>query len=75
MNGGIGWVTSEWGVAGSVALTRASDRENRLIGVGGFYQLHPNIQIRADVVSFREERLLFPTERGMASVVEVLFTI
>lgn len=68
-------MTPEWGVAGSAAYTKASDRKNRLFGVGGFYQLHPNIQIRADVVSFREERLLFPTERGMASVVEVLFTI
>ncbi|WP_196490772.1 hypothetical protein, partial [Erythrobacter donghaensis] len=68
-------VTPEWGVAGSVAYTRASDRENRLIGVGGFYQLHPNIQIRADVVSFREERFLLSTDSGFASVVEVLFTI
>lgn len=75
VNGGVGWVTPEWGVAGSVAYTRASDRENRLIGVGGFYQLHPNIQIRADVVSFREERFLIATDSGFASVVEVLFTI
>lgn len=75
VNGGVGWVTPGWGVASSVALTRASDRENRLIGVGGFYQLHPNIQIRADVVSFREERFLVSTDSGIASVVEVLFTI
>jgi hypothetical protein len=75
VNGGVGWITPGWGVAGSVALTRASDRENRLIGIGGFYQLHPNIQIRADVVSFREERFLVSTDSGIASVVEILFTI
>ncbi len=75
VNGGVGWVTPGWGVAGSVALTRATGRENRLIGVGGYYQLHPNIQIRADVVSFREERFLIGTDSGIASVVEVLFTI
>ena len=75
VNGGVGWVTQGWGVAGSVALTRASDRENRLIGVGGYYQLHPNIQIRADVVSFREERFLIATDSGIASVVEIQFTI
>ncbi|MBA4044654.1 MAG: hypothetical protein C0471_09585 [Erythrobacter sp.] len=75
VNGGVGWITPDWGVAGSVALTRSSDRENRLIGVGGFYQLHPNIQLRADVVSFREERFLIATDSGIASVVEVLFTI
>lgn len=75
VNGGVGWVTPEWGVAGSVAYTKASDRKNRLIGVGGFYQLHPNIQLRADVVSFREERFLIATDSGIASVVEILFTI
>lgn len=75
VNGGVGWVTPGWGVAGSAALTRASDRENRLIGFGGFYQLHPNIQIRADIVSFREERFLIATDSGIASVVEISFTI
>lgn len=68
-------MTPRWGVAGSVAYTRASDRENRLIGVGGFYQLHPNIQVRADVVSFREERFLIAIDSGIASVVEILFSI
>jgi hypothetical protein len=75
VNGGIGWITPKWGVAGSAALTRATDRENRLIGVGGFYQLHPNIQVRADVVSFREKRSGIAIDAGIASVVEVLFTI
>jgi predicted porin len=75
VNGGVGWITPEWGVAGSAAMTRSSERENRLIGVGGFYQLHPNIQLRADVVSFREERLRISTDSGIASVVEVLLTI
>jgi hypothetical protein len=36
INGGVAWVTPDWGVATSAALTRASDRENRLIGIGGF---------------------------------------
>lgn len=75
MNGGIGWITPSWGLVGSVALTRAPDRANSLIGVGGYYQIHPNIQIRADVVSFREKRLLVATDSGIASVVELLFTI
>jgi predicted porin len=75
VNGGVGWVTPEWGVAGSVAYTKASDRDNRLFGVGGFYQLHPNIQVRADVVQFREEQLLIGVNDGVAAVMEVLFTI
>lgn len=75
VNGGVGWITPEWGVAGSAALTRASDRENRLIGVGGFYRFHPNIEVRADMVSFREERFMLSTDKGFATVVELLFTI
>lgn len=75
VNGGVGWVTPEWGVAGSVAYTKASDRKNRLFGVGGFYRIHPNIELRADVVQFREERFLISVNEGVASVVEVLFTI
>ena len=75
VNGGIGWVTPDWGVAGSVAYTKASDRKNRLIGVGGFYRLHPNIEVRADIVQFREERFLISIDDGIASVVEISFTI
>lgn len=75
VNGGVGWVTPDWGVSGSVAYTKASDRENRLIGAGGFYQLHPNIQVRADVVQFREEQLLVGVNDGVAVVAEILFTI
>lgn len=75
VNGGIGWVTPDWGVAGSAAYTKSSQLENRLIGFGGFYRIHPNIELRADVVRFREEPLAFPTRDGVVSVVEVLFTI
>jgi len=75
VNGGVGWVTPEWGVAGSAACTKASDRKNRLFGVGGFYQLHPNIQLRADVVQFREERFGISADDGIVSIVEVAFTI
>jgi hypothetical protein len=75
INGGIAWVTPDWGVAGSVAYTEASDRDNRLIGVGGFYRVHPNIELRADVVQFREERFLISRDEGVAAVVEVLLTI
>lgn len=75
VNGGIGWVTPEWGVAGSAAYTKSSQLENRLVGIGGFYRIHPNIELRADVVRFREEPLALPKRDGIVSVVEVLFTI
>ncbi|NCP14065.1 MAG: porin [Sphingomonadales bacterium] len=75
INGGVGWITPIWGVAGSVAYTNASDRKNRLFGVGGFYRIHPNVELRADVVKFREERLPIAVDDGIASVIEVTFII
>jgi predicted porin len=75
INGGVGWVTPDWGVAGSAAYTKASDRKNRLVGVGGFYQIHPNIQLRGDVVQFREERFLLDVNDGVVVVIEIAFTI
>jgi len=75
VNGGLGWVTPEWGLAASAAYTKASDRENQLFGAGGFYQLHPNIQLRADIVRFREEQLLVGVNKGVAAVMEIAFII
>lgn len=75
VNGGIGWVTRSWGVAGSAAYTKASDRSNRLIGVGSFYRVTRNIELRADVVQFREERLMQLRDEGVSAVVEVQLTI
>jgi hypothetical protein len=75
INAGVGWVTPDWGVAASAAQTEAFDRKNRLFGVGGFYRIHPNIELRADVVQFREERFLISVDDGVSAVAEVLFTI
>ncbi len=75
VNGGVAWVTPVWGVAGSAAFTEASDRDNRLFGIGGYYRVHPNIILRADIVRFREERFQLFIDKGFASVAEVLFTI
>lgn len=75
VNGGIGWVTPEWGVSGSAAYNRSSLLKNRLVGVGGYYRIHPNIELRADVVRFDEEPLALPKRDGVVGVVEVLFTI
>jgi len=75
INYGIAWVMPDWGIAGSAAYTEASDRQNRLIGFGGFYRLHPNIQLRADVVQFREERFRISVDDGVAAILELQLTI
>jgi len=75
VNGGIGWVTPDWGVSGSAAYNKSSLLKNRLVGIGGYYRIHPNIELRADVVRFNEEPLALPKRDGVVSVIEVLFTI
>lgn len=75
VNGGVGWIESDWGVAGSLAVTKASDRKNRLIGAGGFYRLTPNIELRADVVQFRETFRNLAANDGIVGVLELQLTI
>lgn len=76
VNGGVGWVETDWGIAASAAFTKASDRENRLFGAGGFYRLTPNIELRADVVQFREELRLDPDANdGVVGVLELQLSI
>ncbi len=75
INGGVGWVEDRWGVSSSIAFTEASSLSNRLIGVGAFYAFTPNVQLRSDVVYFREKRTGFAVENGAVAMLEIQFTI
>jgi hypothetical protein len=75
VNGGIGWVETLWGVAASAAFTKASDRENRLFGIGGYYRVTENIELRADMVQFREEQFPLAVDEGIVGVFEVQLSI
>lgn len=75
VNGGVGWITERWGAAFSGAFTEAFDRNNRLLGLGGFYAITTNFQIRVDVVQFREERVGRTPEQGVVALLELQFTI
>lgn len=75
VNGGVSWVEDKWGVSVSASSTRATGQTNRLIGLGGYYALTPNVQIRADVVNFRERRSGRATDDGLVGLVELQFTI
>lgn len=75
INGGLAWVEPEWGVATSAAYTKASDRSNRLIGVGGFYRLTPNLEVRTDLVRFREKQLFLPFDSGVVGILELQLRI
>jgi Gram-negative porin len=75
VNAGVGWIADRWGVSFSGAATRAAGQSNRLFGLGGFYAITPNVQIRADVVNFREQRAGRTTDKGTVGLVELQFTI
>ena len=74
-NAGVGWVRDRWGVSVSTAFTTASDRNNRLFGLGAFYALSPNLQLRSDIVQFRERRLGLATEQGVVGIMQLQLTI
>ena len=75
INGGVGWVADKWGVSFSGAATRSTGQTNRLFGIGGFYAITPNIQIRSDVVNFRERRTGRADVKGTVGLVELQITI
>lgn len=72
-NAGVAWRASRWGVAASVAQTRSSQGENRLIGAGGYYELNAFWVARADVVSIREEDARGRARDGMVALAEISF--
>lgn len=75
-NAGAGWIENRWGVSFSSAYTQSSEQSNRLLGLGGFYAITPNIQVRSDVVQFRENPVgRRQTENGVVAVFEVQLTI
>jgi predicted porin len=75
INTGISWVEDTWGVSFSAARTEASTQINKLFGLGAFYSLTPNIQLRADIVNFREQRFGDPLEKGTVGLLEIQFSV
>ncbi len=75
INGGVAWVRDNWGASLSVARTTASTETNRLIGIGGFYSVTPNIQLRADIVNFRENHRNSRLNKGTVGILEVQVSI
>lgn len=75
VNGGVAWVEDRWGVSASSSLTKSSERRNRLFAIGGFYSLTRNIQIRSDVVQFREQRTGRIAENGLVGILELQIMI
>jgi Gram-negative porin len=75
VNAGVSWVEDNWGAAFSAAATNATGQDSRNFGVGGFYSLTRNLQLRGDLVQFRERRAGRATENGIVAVLELQLTI
>jgi Gram-negative porin len=75
INAGASWVEDKWGAAFSAATTQQAGQVTRSFGVGGYYALSRNFQLRGDVVQFRETRFARPTQNGLVAVLELQFTI
>lgn len=71
INGGAGWIEDEWGIAFSAARTESSIETRRAAGVGGFYRLTRNIQVRADLVGFDEKAPTEARRDGVVALVEL----
>lgn len=56
ISGGVAWITPGWSVAASAASSTATGQNNQTYGIGGTYLITRNVQLRADVVRFREQR-------------------
>lgn len=74
---GVSWVEDNWGASFSGAATISGDQVNRSFGIGGFYALSRNFQLRADVVQFKETQLgrNRNVDNGLVAVLELQFTI
>jgi hypothetical protein len=75
VNMGVSWVEDDWGASFSGAATISSDQVNRSFGVGGFYSLSRNFQLRGDIVQFQETRIGRGVDKGVVAVLELQFTI
>lgn len=56
ISAGVAWVVPNWSASISAARSTATGQDNQVYGIGGTYRITRNIQLRADLVRFREQR-------------------
>ena len=72
-NAGVAWRDDGWGIAASASLTESTILENRLIGVGGYYEFNEWWIVRVDAVSIQEKIPGGATRDGQVGIVELSF--
>lgn len=69
---GAAWVETRWGVAATAAWSTASNFDNRLAGVGGYFDVTDYVTVRADLVHIDEDRG-FVSSEGWVGLAEIEF--
>lgn len=70
-NFGIAWRDGNWGVGVSASTSESLTLDNRLIGVGGYYEFTRYVVFRADFVSIEETRPLTGSQSGSVAIAEL----
>ena len=73
INLGIAWRADKWGVGLSGAKSTSQTFDNRLIGLGGYYELGQFWVVRADYVSIEEKRGSRGAQSGNVALAEIAF--
>lgn len=72
-NLGVAWRAEKWGVGLSGSQTTSLTFDNRLIGLGGYYELGQYWVVRADYVSIEEKRGSLGARSGNVAIAEIAF--
>jgi hypothetical protein len=70
VSGGVAWVEDKWGASFSSAWSEASTQTYASFGVGGFYAVTDKVQVRGDLVAFRENGRTTRAVDGLVAVTE-----
>lgn len=70
-SGGVAWIRDGWSVGISGAASDASTFQNRLVGIGGDYDITDHVTFRTDLVHVRQKRGPGPWEDGLTLVSEL----
>ncbi len=73
INLGVAWRADNWGAAVSASQSTSSVFDNRLIGVGGYYEIGEFWVLRADLVSIDEDSSVGPSGTGYVGLAEIAF--
>lgn len=70
-NAGLSWNEERWAIAASLAIGDERGGTNSRYGIGGEYEITPNVYIAADAVLIEEEDSLGTSQDGAVGILEL----